>query len=132
MIECSIRLTEDQEKALAVIKQGKRHTLLYGGSRCFVAGQKVITQEGTERIEDITPGRAVLSMDEASDTLEYKRVSGVHKYADNKKPMVRLRLKNGQEIIGTEDHEIFYEGGWHPLKYVLKCVHGRVEANTGV
>jgi hypothetical protein len=33
MIECSIRLTEDQEKALAVIRQGKRHTLLYGGSR---------------------------------------------------------------------------------------------------
>jgi hypothetical protein len=33
LINCSIRLTEDQEKALAVIKQGKRHTLLYGGSR---------------------------------------------------------------------------------------------------
>lgn len=33
MIECSIRLTEDQQKALAVIQQGKRHTLGYGGSR---------------------------------------------------------------------------------------------------
>jgi hypothetical protein len=33
MIECSIRLTDDQQKALKVIQQGKRHTLLYGGSR---------------------------------------------------------------------------------------------------
>jgi hypothetical protein len=33
MIECSIRLTDDQTKALAVIQEGKRHTLLYGGSR---------------------------------------------------------------------------------------------------
>lgn len=33
MIECSIRLTEDQSRALEVIQQGKRHTLLYGGSR---------------------------------------------------------------------------------------------------
>jgi hypothetical protein len=33
MIECSIRLTDDQAQALAVIQEGKRHTLLYGGSR---------------------------------------------------------------------------------------------------
>lgn len=33
MIDCNIRLTDDQTRALDVIREGKRHTLLYGGSR---------------------------------------------------------------------------------------------------
>lgn len=32
-VQCSIKLTEDQERALSLIREGKRHTLLYGGSR---------------------------------------------------------------------------------------------------
>lgn len=32
-IECTVALTADQQKAMALVKQGKRHTLLYGGSR---------------------------------------------------------------------------------------------------
>ena len=33
MIESQIKLTEDQQSALAIIRQGRRHTLAYGGSR---------------------------------------------------------------------------------------------------
>lgn len=33
MIDCSVRLTPDQGRALDVIRKGKRHTLIYGGSR---------------------------------------------------------------------------------------------------
>ena len=40
-IESNIVLTDDQKKAMALIKQGKRHTLLYGGSRC-VSGDTII------------------------------------------------------------------------------------------
>lgn len=32
-VQCSIKLTEDQERALSLIREGKRHTLLYGGAR---------------------------------------------------------------------------------------------------
>lgn len=32
-MECTLKLTEDQTKALDIIRQGRRHTLLYGGSR---------------------------------------------------------------------------------------------------
>jgi phage terminase large subunit len=33
VIQSQVRLTPDQTAALALIKQGKRHTCLYGGSR---------------------------------------------------------------------------------------------------
>ena len=33
MINCSVRLTDDQSRALEIIRQGKRHTLAYGGAR---------------------------------------------------------------------------------------------------
>ncbi|CAK0767894.1 hypothetical protein CCP3SC15_3760002 [Gammaproteobacteria bacterium] len=33
MIESTVRLTPDQQNALAIIRQGRRHTLAYGGSR---------------------------------------------------------------------------------------------------
>lgn len=32
-VNSSIKLTDDQENAMALIREGKRHTLLYGGSR---------------------------------------------------------------------------------------------------
>jgi hypothetical protein len=32
-IQSTVKLTDDQEKAMALIREGKRHTLLYGGSR---------------------------------------------------------------------------------------------------
>ena len=32
-IQSTCKLTGDQEKAMALIREGKRHTLLYGGSR---------------------------------------------------------------------------------------------------
>jgi hypothetical protein len=33
VIESRVKLTADQERAMALVKQGRRHTLLYGGSR---------------------------------------------------------------------------------------------------
>jgi len=33
VVESSVTLTDDQKKAMALIREGKRHTLLYGGSR---------------------------------------------------------------------------------------------------
>lgn len=33
IIQSQVKLTEDQKRAMALVKQGKRHTLFYGGSR---------------------------------------------------------------------------------------------------
>jgi hypothetical protein len=121
-----LKFTAKQEEAQAILSGDATHNLLVGGSRCFVASQLVITLDGPTEISTIKPGQLVLSMNEKLERLEYQPVNEVHEYKSNTKPMIKLRLKNGLEIIGTEDHEIYFNGGWHPLKYVLECVHGRM------
>ena len=33
VIESKVKLTADQQRAMALVREGKRHTLFYGGSR---------------------------------------------------------------------------------------------------
>ena len=95
--------------------------LLSGGSRCFVPTQKVITKYGSKRIESITDKDEVLSYNMENQKYEYKKVLTAHRFVNTKKQMIKIRLKNGKTIEGTEDHQIWFQGGWHTLKYVVDC-----------
>jgi intein/homing endonuclease len=91
-----------------------------GGSRCFAPEQNVLTRNGTKQISDIKVGDLVLS----GHDKEYKRVKNVFKM-DNEKPCYEITLKNGNKIKATQDHKIWYEGGWHSLKYIVQCWNER-------
>jgi len=98
-------------------KSGKyRYIVNQGGARCFAPGTMVSTAAGPKKIEDLTPGDLVASFDGERDV--FKKVTAVHKM-ENTKPTVRLKLKNGQTITATDDHEFYFEGGWHSLKSLL-------------
>lgn len=89
-----------------------------GGSRCFDGKQNIDTSKGQKAISDIKAGDMVLTLNEAENKVEYKRVECLHVF-DNDKASVRLKMKDGSIIQCTEDHEFYYNGGWHSLKHLL-------------
>lgn len=96
-----------------------------GGSRCFAGHQKVITRRGSIPIKDVTVGDYVLSKNG-----RWERVLNIFKMK-NKKRAIRIKLKSGKTIEATEDHKVWFEGGWYSLKHVIECWSERnMETNT--
>jgi intein/homing endonuclease len=91
-----------------------------GGSRCFAPEQNVLTRNGTKQISDIKVGDLVLS----GHDKKYKKVKNVFKM-ENKKPCYEIILKNGNKIKATQDHKVWFEGGWRSLKYIVQCWNER-------
>ena len=93
-----------------------------GSSRCFHSGQKVITSEGSKPISEIQPGEKVLTFNEETKRREFKLVKESLKF-NNIKPCLKITLKNGKQILATEDHEFYYKGSWHSLKHIVSLYH---------
>jgi intein/homing endonuclease len=91
-----------------------------GGTYCFGPGQQVLTRSGPIPISKVKIGDEVLSFDGENDV--YKTVTDTMIF-DNTKPTVRVKLKNGKEIICTEDHKFFFRGEWQSIKYILSLLH---------
>jgi len=110
-------------------KDNVRGTVLEGGSRCFYALQEVVTKNGAKPIKDINKNDIVLSYNESTKKEEFKKVIDTHCFKNNK-PTIQINLKNGQKIIATEDHEIFYKGGWVSIKHFVSLFDENMEKNT--
>ena len=97
-----------------------------GGTSCFDGSQLVITKEGSKPISEIQEGDIVKCYDEETKAIKWKPVLNTFEY-QNTKPTIKITLKNGRTITATEDHKIFFEGGWHSLKSVIfdKWKHGK-------
>jgi intein/homing endonuclease len=100
-----------------------------GGTDCFSGDTKVVTKNGNINISDLKKGDLVLSFNEKTQKKEYKKVINVFNFKNNKKT-IKLKLKNGHEIIVTEDHEFYFEGGWYSIKHLLSLYNGNMEKNT--
>lgn len=100
-----------------------------GGTSCFYGDQLVITKRGNIKIKDIILGDIVLSFNEKTNTKEWKVVKNLFSYFNSKKT-VKIKLKDGSEIIATDDHKFFHEGGWYSLKHLLSLKYGNMETNT--
>lgn len=92
-----------------------------GGSRCFAPNQHVITQAGSIPISEIKEGDSVKTFNEKTCATEYKSVNCIYKF-NNTKRTVKVKLKNGKEIICTEDHKFYYKGEWKPIKEILQLL----------
>ena len=84
---------------------------------CFVAGTKVIAEDGTKNIECVQTGDLVWAWDEATDTVALKEV--VETYINKTHELVHVFV-DGQEIIATPSHP-FYS----PVKGWTEAVHLR-------
>jgi hypothetical protein len=110
-----------------------------GGTSCFAPDTQVVTKYGPKPISTLKPGELVKCYNEASQKDEWKPITKVHSF-ENQKRTVRVKLRNGKTITATGDHEFFYKGGWHSLKHLLSLVepiikdelNGKVEENTNV
>ncbi|MFJ8087179.1 polymorphic toxin-type HINT domain-containing protein [Lysinibacillus sp. NPDC095746] len=82
------------------------------GCNSFVAGTKVLTDEGEKKIEDIDVGDMVLAKDENNHEgeLAYKEVT----YLYRNQPDDLIKLYVGEQIIEmTDNHPFWIEGkGW--------------------
>ena len=81
---------------------------------CFPAGTKVHTQWGLADIEKLEVGVPVLTYNEVSNRLEYKKVKKVMRRMTRR--MCALELSNGTTIEVTPEHRFFSNGEWTPIE----------------
>ena len=103
-------------------------TVNQGGTRCFSPQTKVVTANGLKYICDINENDMVLSHNFSSGEDEFRKCLSKFEMQNNKKT-IKIKLKNGNEIIATEDHKFYVDGGWHSLKQILNDRRD-MEANT--
>ncbi|WP_211749624.1 polymorphic toxin-type HINT domain-containing protein [Paenibacillus sp. Marseille-Q4541] len=96
----------------AIKSSGKKTPKAVKGCNCFVAGTKVLTENGEKNIEDIEVGDKVLAKDEynAEGDLAYKEVTGL--YQNQRDDIIKLHV--GKQIIETTDNHPFWveDKGW--------------------
>ena len=81
---------------------------------CFPAGTKVHTQWGLADIEKLEVGVPVLTYNEVSNRLEYKKVKKVMRRMTRR--MCALELSNGTTLEVTPEHRFFTNGEWTPIE----------------
>ena len=81
---------------------------------CFPAGTKVHTQWGLADIEKLEIGVPVLTYNEVSNRLEYKKVQKVMRRMTRR--MCAMELSNGTTIEVTPEHRFFSNGEWVPIE----------------
>lgn len=74
-------------------------------------------------------GEFVKTYDERTGENIFKPVIKTLKFK-NRKNTLKVRLRNGQEIIATDDHEFYFKGDWVSLKHILSLKEKDVEKNT--
>jgi hypothetical protein len=116
--------------SLKISQLQKRVRVVQGGT-CFAGEQLVVTQRGSIPIKYILQNDFVLSYNEEIKSEEWKLVNNVFKH-NNTKPTVKIKLKNGKEIICTDDHRFYYKGGWTKVKCLLSLLDGNMEKNTKI
>ena len=108
----------------AYLNKKIRRAINQGGTSCFSGDQGVISKRGSIPISKIKIGDIVKTFNETTGANEWKKVNNVFQYK-NTKPTVRIKMKNGKTITVTDDHEFYFEGGWHSIKHILYLKHGR-------
>jgi hypothetical protein len=84
-----------------------------GGVRCFIAGTKIRTPDGSINIEDIVAGQDVLSFDLHSNKIV---VSSVGKLTSTERSEYYEILFESGKILGiTNDHPLYTENGWESV-----------------
>jgi len=79
-----------------------------GATLCFPKGVKVKTDTGEKNIEDCKKGERVLSYNNDTNTIEYKRIVGTLKRTH--KRFVEVASSCGNRVVATDNHPFFIAG----------------------
>jgi PKD repeat protein len=78
---------------------------------CFVAGTKILSENGLKKIEAIKLGERVLSKNEATGRNEYSRA--IKLFSRYKDKLIALKLSDGSELRCSEEHPFYIiSKGW--------------------
>jgi len=108
------------------LKVDKPINVQQGGTSCFGPNTLISTKSGPKKIKDIEVGELIKTCYIKNNEDIESVVSAIHKYY-NTKPTIKLKLKDGREIIATEDHKFYFEGGWHSLKHILSLKDQKIK-----
>ena len=98
-------------KIEAVDKNGNEGEIIVtAGTQCFVAGTKVLTEDGMKNIEDIEIGQKVYTINTDTNERELKEVTNIFRGTSDE----LYRLKIGDEIVSATPKHQFYivDKGW--------------------
>ncbi|TBL69886.1 polymorphic toxin-type HINT domain-containing protein [Paenibacillus thalictri] len=91
-----------------------KETVSTSDCNCFVAGTKILTEEGEKNIEDVQVGDKVLSKDEATGEVGYKEVTATFNHESDEIYNIHV---GGQTIESTFNHPFYVQGkGWTFVK----------------
>lgn len=107
-----VKVTPVYEANLRAYQQGWPIICNEGGSRCFHADTKVHTVNGPKSISEIQLGDVVLTPNGSKPVID---VFVNH----NTKRCIKVKLKNGNTIIATEDHKFMFRQRWNELKNIV-------------
>ena len=94
----------------STVKHAAKNVVKYGKELCFVAGTKILTEDGKVPIEKIKVGDYVYAEDPETGEIALKRVAQV--FVNETKELVHVVI-NGEEIITTPGHPFYVSGkGW--------------------
>jgi len=98
-----------------IIKLGYKYVInrqVLARTLCFVAGTKVHTKDGLKNIEDIQVGDLVLSKDEKTGKIDYKKVKQLFRNKDKQIYNLTIINQDGKiDTIGTTDEHPFWVDG---------------------
>jgi hypothetical protein len=125
-----MKISRKQNEFIQAVRSGKFDEMaLGGGTGCFRGDTLVQTIKGKIPISLIKKGDFVASLCVESQEILIKKVTETFKHKNTKKTIC-VKLKNGHEIVATEDHQFWYKGEWLSLKHVLELWHERTMENN--
>lgn len=78
---------------------------------CFPKGTKIITAYGSKPIEKVKQGDIVLTFNEQTSQLEYKRVEELQ-IRERKNNLLKINFSNCKSVSCTENHPFYTKRGW--------------------
>ena len=100
----------DVARAADKTYDGVRSASNVSASACFVAGTQILTENGTENIEDIKSGDIVWATNPETKDTELKKV--VQTFVNETDELVYVQI-NGDDIVATPEHPFYVSNcGW--------------------
>lgn len=95
--------------------------ILGGRAGCFLPDTEVMTSKGYKKIQDIKPGDFVLSVNLKSKRSEFRLVLKTFRlgFATESQKICEVKLKVGDQIKCTPNHEFYFKGKWIEAKKLI-------------
>lgn len=92
--------------------------IMGGGAGCFDENTLVKTENGYQKISEISEGTLVWTLNESTQEKELKPVNEVIEFDEHPEDILELTFENGEKVICTENHLFYVDGNWIKAKEI--------------